>query len=215
MAPPGTRVVVHEKPENRGTWAPHGVDAWYIGPAMEHYRCYTTYVWSTQAERVSDTVEWFPHEVKMPTASTLELLLAATKDILKCLEQPTHNSPLHPLTDSEQESLKTLTNIFQNNLPTQQNQNTDPTTHPTPVLRVDDTTPVDTTPTLRVEATTPIIPAQSLRVEPTTPAVEAASPSNNPVTPHPTSQRIHPVNGQSPNVVQKLNLQPNWTKAHH
>ena len=114
MAPPGTRVVVHEKPENRGTWAPHGVDAWYIGPAMEHYRCYTTYVWSTQAERVSDTVEWFPHEVKMPTASTLELLLATTKDILKCLEQPTHNSPLHPLTDSERDSLKTLTKIFQN-----------------------------------------------------------------------------------------------------
>ena len=26
LAPPGTRVIVHKTPENRRTWAPHGVD---------------------------------------------------------------------------------------------------------------------------------------------------------------------------------------------
>jgi hypothetical protein len=36
MAPPGTRVLVHEKPDKRGTWAPHGIDGWYVGPALEH-----------------------------------------------------------------------------------------------------------------------------------------------------------------------------------
>ena len=34
LAPPGTRAIVHEKPTQRRTWAPHGVDGWYIGPAM-------------------------------------------------------------------------------------------------------------------------------------------------------------------------------------
>jgi len=38
MGPPGTRVLVHELPEARGTWAPHAVPGWYIGPAFEHYR---------------------------------------------------------------------------------------------------------------------------------------------------------------------------------
>ena len=36
LAPPGTKVLAHEKPAKRQSWAPHGVDGWYIGPAMEH-----------------------------------------------------------------------------------------------------------------------------------------------------------------------------------
>jgi hypothetical protein len=43
MAPPGTRIIAHETPNRRKTWAPHGQDGWYIGPALEHYRCYTVY----------------------------------------------------------------------------------------------------------------------------------------------------------------------------
>jgi len=44
MGPPGTRVLVHELPEARGTWAPHAVPGWYIGPAFEHYRCDRVYI---------------------------------------------------------------------------------------------------------------------------------------------------------------------------
>jgi hypothetical protein len=40
LAPPGTRVLVHEKPIVRQSWDPRAIDAWYIGPAMKHYRCY-------------------------------------------------------------------------------------------------------------------------------------------------------------------------------
>ena len=144
LAPPGTRIVVHEKPANRGTWAPHGVDAWYVGPALEHYRCYNTYIWSTKAERISDTVEWFPHQVKMPTASTLDLLTAASRDILKYLTQPNTTSPLPPLSDSEHSTLKTISEIFQNK--TQQASPSNPTQTS---LRVDDQ------PLLRVE--TPVV----------------------------------------------------------
>ena len=64
MAPPGTRIVVHEKPSTRATWAPHGKDGWYVGPAMEHYRCFTAHVNATNSERVSDTVEFFPRHCR-------------------------------------------------------------------------------------------------------------------------------------------------------
>ena len=30
MAPPGTIMLVHEKPHNRGTWAPHIQEVWYV-----------------------------------------------------------------------------------------------------------------------------------------------------------------------------------------
>ena len=37
LAPPVTRVVVHEAPGNRHTWDPNGVNGWYLGPARNHY----------------------------------------------------------------------------------------------------------------------------------------------------------------------------------
>jgi hypothetical protein len=74
LAPPGTRVLIHEKSDKRSTWSPHGVDGWYIGPAMEHYRCYTTWVTKTNSKRITDTIAWFPHWVKMPTSTPLEIL---------------------------------------------------------------------------------------------------------------------------------------------
>jgi hypothetical protein len=52
LAPPGTRFFAHEKPKQRATWATHGVTGWYIGPAMEHYRCYKAYVAETGSERI-------------------------------------------------------------------------------------------------------------------------------------------------------------------
>ena len=33
------RVIVHENPDDRETWAPQPVEGWYIGLAMYHYRC--------------------------------------------------------------------------------------------------------------------------------------------------------------------------------
>jgi hypothetical protein len=41
MAPPCTIIITHETPNCRQTWAPHGQDGWCIGPALEHYRCYS------------------------------------------------------------------------------------------------------------------------------------------------------------------------------
>ena len=34
LAPPGCRILSFESPTQRATWSPHGVDGWYIGPAM-------------------------------------------------------------------------------------------------------------------------------------------------------------------------------------
>jgi hypothetical protein len=59
MAPTGTRVVAREK-NLRRTWACHGQDGWYIGPDLEHYRCYTVYITKTLSERIVKTVDFFP-----------------------------------------------------------------------------------------------------------------------------------------------------------
>ena len=38
MAPPGTRAIVYEAPDSRASWGPRGIDAWYCGPELDHYR---------------------------------------------------------------------------------------------------------------------------------------------------------------------------------
>jgi hypothetical protein len=60
MAPPGSRIIAHETSNRRRTCAPHGKYGWYIGPALEHYRCYTIYISKTRSERVVETVDFFP-----------------------------------------------------------------------------------------------------------------------------------------------------------
>ena len=50
MAPPGTRIIAHKKPDQWASWAPHGVDGWYLGPALDHYRCYRVHITETRGE---------------------------------------------------------------------------------------------------------------------------------------------------------------------
>ena len=59
LAPPGTQIIVHEKPTERETWSTHGVKGWYIGPSMEHYRCHRVYITKTRGELDSDRIEFF------------------------------------------------------------------------------------------------------------------------------------------------------------
>ena len=66
LAPPGTKVIIHEKPLQRRSWDPRGVEGWYLGPAIGHYRCYSVFTIATQAERTSDTVGLFQQKLKVP-----------------------------------------------------------------------------------------------------------------------------------------------------
>jgi hypothetical protein len=73
MEPPGTRIIAHETPNRRRTWAPHGQDGWYIGPALEHYRCYTVYITKTRGERIVETVGFSPEKFTLPFPSAQDL----------------------------------------------------------------------------------------------------------------------------------------------
>ena len=40
MAPPGTRVIVHEKHGNRTSWGNHGTPGWYISQSLDQIQVY-------------------------------------------------------------------------------------------------------------------------------------------------------------------------------
>ena len=57
LAPMGCKVQIHEKTDKRGTWSYHSVDGWYLATSPEHYRVHNCYVKTTQAERLTNTIQ--------------------------------------------------------------------------------------------------------------------------------------------------------------
>jgi hypothetical protein len=87
----GIRCVVQEKSHLRPTWGPHGKDGFYLGPALQHYRCWRIHVTDTKSTRISDTVAWLPEPFRMPGHSPLELevLTAVLTDLKAALQTVT------------------------------------------------------------------------------------------------------------------------------
>jgi hypothetical protein len=113
LTPPETKVIIHENPDHRGSWSPHGLNGWYVGPAMEHYRAHRVYCSTTGHERLSDTVEFFPKHCKVPGISSADAAKIAALDLTNALTNPTPITPFkQPGTDRIQE-IKKLAAIFE------------------------------------------------------------------------------------------------------
>ena len=113
LAPPGTRVVVYDPADNRSSWALHGVAGYYLGPALNHYREMRCYIPSTNGIRISNQCDFFPAKVKLPGASTAEILLAAIDKLQRTVESnlPQHDQLLPAIAE-----LRTATSNYTNNI---------------------------------------------------------------------------------------------------
>jgi hypothetical protein len=109
---PGICVLMHQKPDNHSTWLPHAENGWYIGPALESYRCYRIWMFTMRAERASDTISWFPTKVNMPLTSSNDLILTALPDIAHALQHPSPMASLVPLNDNHVTALHKLMTTF-------------------------------------------------------------------------------------------------------
>jgi len=97
MAPPGTKVVVHLNSETRPPFGEHGLLGWYIGPALEHYRCYKCYLPETRQERNVLTVDFFPNKTPFPTFTKEAYLQQTAEDMLHLLQPTADTSAVAPL----------------------------------------------------------------------------------------------------------------------
>ena len=66
LAPPRKRIVIHNRPNDRASWATHGEDGWYIGPSLEHYRYHQEYIPKTRAENIRHSIV-FPKTIQRAT----------------------------------------------------------------------------------------------------------------------------------------------------
>jgi hypothetical protein len=113
MASPGTRIIAHETPNRRQTWAPHGQYGWYIGPTLEHYRCYTVYITKTSGERVVETVIFFPEKFILPFPSAQVLATQTAAELTHALLHPQPSGPFCRVGDEQTIALKRLADIFE------------------------------------------------------------------------------------------------------
>jgi len=114
LAPPGIKVLAHERAEDRESYAVHSARGYYVGPCLNHYRCYRIYIPSKNSFRIANTVDWFPRNIKMPTASATDILLATAKDLTAALRQHQQNPLLPPPDTQTRHALTKLNEIFSN-----------------------------------------------------------------------------------------------------
>jgi hypothetical protein len=96
---PGCKIIAHEKPSQRLTWAPHGQHGYYLGPAIHQYRCQNVYISSTASDRIFDTLDFVPHNSPMPQLSSTDRLLLAANDMANALKHPNPEVPFAQVGD--------------------------------------------------------------------------------------------------------------------
>jgi hypothetical protein len=99
MTPLGTRIIAHETPNSRRILAPHEQDGWYIGQALEHYRCYTVYMAKTRSEQFLEMVDFPPTEVTMTFQSSQDLATQPSKKLTHALLHPQPAGPFYQVGD--------------------------------------------------------------------------------------------------------------------
>jgi hypothetical protein len=84
LAPLGCKAVVYKDGDTRGSWASRGVDGWYLGPSLDHYRCDKYYIPETRAYQISGSTELFPQHCQLPDMMAHQHLRALTDELTKC-----------------------------------------------------------------------------------------------------------------------------------
>ncbi len=81
LTPLGCKAVVYEDGNTRGSWTSCGVDRWYLGPSMDHYRCDLYFIPETRAFRISGSTELFPQHCQLPNLTPHQHFRALTEEL--------------------------------------------------------------------------------------------------------------------------------------
>ena len=108
LAPPGTKIIVHEVSSVRKTWAPHGVNGWYI-----RWRPWTlpmplTFHPKNWAMRISPTVKFFPYFFDMTSIFSVDAAVDVTTVLTNALRHPYPATPFASVSNTQHVDLVAL-----------------------------------------------------------------------------------------------------------
>ena len=93
LAPIGTKALIYEGPDTRASWAPHGIDGYYVGPAKKHYRNLRFWIPTTRRYRISDTYKLYPTHYRDLSLSELDQSIIAGTELLQVLQKRLRHRP--------------------------------------------------------------------------------------------------------------------------
>lgn len=142
LAPPGTKIAIHNRPNSRPSWGFHAEEGYYIGPALQHYRCVKCYIPKTRSIRISDSVQFFPTSIPIPFVTLEDHLRNAASDIITLLKNPPKSTfPTLQLSDETKVAIEQIAKLLQR--ATSKPINTNVST--SPITKVSWKTPISTT----------------------------------------------------------------------
>ena len=116
ISTPGVKVAIHQKSTQRPSWGFHAEMGFYVGPAMEHYRCFQCYFPNTGATRITDTVKFYPHDEPFPEVGVKDQFLQTISDLILILKNLKHNLPFLKFGDDTKNALTTMATLLQRNI---------------------------------------------------------------------------------------------------
>jgi hypothetical protein len=81
IAPLGTEVLVHQKPNRRKIMGYHAAKAWYLSHAASHYPCICVIMKDMGSERITDTFQYHHHVIPFPVIMATDCILEATRHL--------------------------------------------------------------------------------------------------------------------------------------
>lgn len=94
LLPPGTKVIIHVKPDKRASWDYHGEKGFNIAPVFEHYQCLKCYVPKTHKVQITDTAKIIPINIPIPEATFDDHLKKTASDLLTLFTSSTGKTSL-------------------------------------------------------------------------------------------------------------------------
>ena len=85
MGPPGCRIISHAKGSTRRSWDFRGGTGFYVGPALEHYRCFKVVKNSTQHVVVTDTVVFQHPTMACPMLSPEDRIIHCLRALTRAI----------------------------------------------------------------------------------------------------------------------------------
>ena len=112
LAPPGTKVIVHEKTDNRRSWSPYVMYDWYIDPSMKNYGYVQCFMPTTSSLHNVYTLAFFPAAIPFPKTETEYYLQLSVGDISAILSKPITQLPLLTYGDTTTSPVESIASLL-------------------------------------------------------------------------------------------------------
>ena len=90
IGPLGCDIIAHKKIGTRNSWDFCGAAGWYVGVALQHYRCHTIVAKATSAAQISDTVEFRHHHITQTTVTPMDRIVHGANKLTCALHDAPH-----------------------------------------------------------------------------------------------------------------------------